>query len=163
MAKGKNNELMSTLGGVFCFFVVFLRCISLLSAFSLPGLLLPSLWLLFGLCLLTKKKSWLCLIAMLPLVILTVQSAFGPLPMDSVKAFLQVLLCRVLPAVGFAVLWIFFFLHCIGKAGKMRREFWFLPIMLLLPGCIWQSASTLPWAEFGCVACVTMWLKPAGK
>ena len=34
---------------------------------------------------------------------------------------------------------------------------------LVLPGCIWQHASTLPWAQFGMIACVTLWLKPAGK
>lgn len=163
MAKGKNNELMATLGGVFCFFVVFLRLVPLLSAFSIPALLLPSLWLLLGLCLLTKKKSWLCLVAMLPLTILKVQSGCSSLPMDSVNAFLQALLCRVLPAIGMVVLWLLFFLCCIAKAGKLRRELWFLPILLVLPGCIWQSASTLPWAEFGMIACVTLWVKPVGK
>lgn len=163
MAKGKNNDLMATLGGVFCFFVVFLKLVPLLSAFSISGLLLPSLWLLLGLCLLMKKKNWLCVVGMLPLVIVTAQGIFSGLPMDSVQAFLQALLCNVLPAVGMVILWMFFFLHCISKAGKMRRELWFLPILLALPGCIWQSASTLPWAEFGMIACVSFWLKPAGK
>lgn len=163
MAKGKNNELMATLAGVFCFFVVFLKLVPLLASFSFSGLLLPSLWLLLGLCLLMKKKNWLCVVAMLPLVILTAQGIFSGLPMDSVQAFLQALLCRVLPAVGMVILWLFFFLCCIAKAGKLRRELWFLPILLVLPGCIWQSASTLPWAEFGMIACVSLWLKPAGK
>lgn len=163
MAKGKNNDLMATLGGVFCFFVTFLWLMLLFPLSGINALLIPSLWLLFGLCLMTKKKSWLCLAGMLPLVIVTAQGIFSGLPMDSVQAFLQALLCSVLPAVGMVILWMFFFLHCISKAGKMRRELWFLPILLVLPGCIWQSASTLPWAEFGMIACVSLWLKPAGK
>lgn len=163
MAKGKNNELMAVLGGAFCFFVVFLRLVPLLSAFSLGGLLLPSLWLVLGLCLLMKKKNWLAVVGMLPLTILTVQSAVAPIPMDSVAAFSQALICRVFPAAGFLVLFVFMLLCCCHTAGKMRRELWFLPMVLVLPNCIWQYGATLPWAEFGMIACVTFWLKPAGK
>ncbi len=165
MAKGKNNDLMPTLGGIFCLFVVFLQCMGMLSGstWRIGMLLLPSLWLLFGLCLLTKKKNWLVAVGMLPLVILTVQNAWAALPMSEVKLFLSALLCRVFPAVGFVVLFVLLLLACLQTAGKLRREIWFLPLLFVLPNCIWQYGSTLVWAQFGMVACVTFWLKPAGK
>ena len=165
MAKGKNNELLPTLAGIFCVFVVFLMCLGMLGSksFSLWSLLMPSLWLLLGLCLMTKRKNWLTLVGMLPLVILMVQGAWSPLPMGSVKGFLQALLCNVLPVVAFLVLFIFLFLSCLHTGGKFRREMWLLPIVLMLPNCIWQYASTIPWAQFGVVTCMTYWLKPAGK
>lgn len=165
MAKGKSNDLMPTLGGIFCLFVVFLMCLGMLggSSWNLWMLLMPSLWLLLGLCLLTKRKNWLTVVGMLPLVILMIQGAWAPLPMHSVKMFLAALLCDVFPAAGFLVLFLFLFLSCLQTAGKFRREMWFLPILFALPSCIWQHASTIPWAQFGVVACVSIWLKPAGK
>ena len=36
----------------------------------------------------------------------------------------------------------------------------FLPILLMLPLCIWQHEATLPWAQLGTIACVSLWLKP---
>ena len=61
MAKGKNNDLLPTLAGIFCLFVVFLMCLGMLGSksFSLWSLLMPSLWLLLGLCLRTNRKNWL--------------------------------------------------------------------------------------------------------
>lgn len=165
MAKGKNNDLLPTLAGIFSLFVVFLMCLGMLggSSWSLWSLLMPSLWLLLGLCLMTKRKNWLTLVGMLPLVILIVQGAWSPLAMNSVKLFLQDLLCVVFPAAAFAVLFVFLFLSCLQTAGKFRREMWMLPILLMLPNCLWQHASTIPWAQFGVVACMTCWLKPTGK
>lgn len=165
MAKDKSGGLLPTLGGVFCFFVVFLRCMAMLgaSSFHISMLILPSLWLLLGLCLMTKKKNWLTTVGMLPVVLLTVQSAWQALPMTSVEAFLNTLLCITLPAAGFVVLFVFMLLSCLHTGWKMRRELWFLPILLVLPGCVWQYAATLPWAQFGVVACVTFWVKPTGK
>lgn len=165
MAKEKSDGLLPSLGGVFCLFVVFLQCLGILgaSAWRIGMLLMPALWLLLGLCLLTKKKNWLVTVGMLPLVILMIQSAWAPLPMDSVKQFVEALLCNVFPAVGFLALFIFMFLTCLHTGGKFRRKLWFLPILFVLPGCVWQYASTMPWAQFGMVASVTFWLKPAGK
>ena len=165
MAKGKSNDLLPTLGGVFCLFVVFLMCLGILggSAWRLGMLLMPSLWLLLGLCLLTRRKNWLTVVGMLPLVILTVQGAWAMPSVNSVSLFLSDLLCSLLPAAGYVVLFLFMCLSCLHIAVKFRRELWFLPVLLVLPGCIWQHASAMPWAEFGMVACVTFWLKPAGK
>lgn len=163
MAKKKGNDLLPIIAGVFCFFVVFLRLISVMQSFQIQALLLPSLWLVWGLCLITKKKNWLCVVGMLPLAIVIVQGACAPISMASVEAFFQSLLCTVLPAVGFALLWVFFLLSCIPVAGKFRGKLWWLPILLVLPGCVWQSASALPWAEFGAIGCVSLWLKPSGK
>lgn len=163
MAKGTTKDMMPVVGGVFCFFVVFLRCLALLSSFSFSGLLLPSLWLLFGLCLMTKRKNWLCVVGMLPLVIITAQGMFTALPMGSVEELLKVLLCKTFPAAGFALLFVLLFLACVGKGAKMRRQLWLVPLLLTLPGCIWQYAGALYWAEFGVIACVGYWLKPAGK
>lgn len=163
MAKERSNDLLPTLGGIFCLFVVFLRAMALLSSFSVQGLLIPSLWLLLGLCLMTRKKNWLTLVGMLPLTIITVQGAIAPIPLDSVAAFSQALVCRVFPAMGFLAIFLLLLLGCFHGAYKVRRELWFLPVVLTLPNCIWQYAATLPWAEFGMIACVTFWLKPRGK
>lgn len=165
MAKGKTNDLLPTLGGIFCFFVVFLKCLAMLggNSWRIGMLLMPSLWLLLGLCLMTKRKNWLVVVGMLPLVILMVQSAWAPLPMSSVKLFLNALVCTVLPAAGFVVLFVQLFLSCLQIAHKFRREMWLLPILLTLPGCIWQHGSTLVWAQLGVVVCVAFWLKPVGK
>lgn len=165
MAKGKTNDLLPALGGIFCLFVVFLRCLGILggSVWRLSMLLVPSLWLLLGLCLLTRKKNWLLVVGMLPLTILLVQGALGSVAMGNVQLFLNDLLCRILPAAGYFVLFLLAFLSCLNVGGKIRRELWFLPILFVLPGCIWQHANTLPWAQFGMVACVALWLKPAGK
>lgn len=163
MAKQKNNDLMATLAAMFCFFVVFLQCVSLLSAFSFGGLLLPSLWLIWGVFLLTKRKNWLCTIGFLPLMILSVRGAWAPLPTGSVEAFLQALLCSVLPAAGFAIMWLMLLLTGFQTATKLHRKLWLVPILLVLPGCVWQSANTLPWAQFGMIACTCVWLKPSGK
>lgn len=165
MAKGKSNDLLPTLGGVFCLFVVFLKCLGMLSGPSLRigMLLMPALWLLLGLCLLTRRKNWLVTVGMLPLVILMIQGAWSPLPMNSVKLFLADLLCNVFPAAGFLMLFLFMLLACLHTGAKFRRELWFLPVLFVLPGCVWQYASTMPWAQFGMVVCVTFWLKPAGK
>lgn len=165
MAKGKNKELLPTLGAVFCLFVVFLQCLSILGAatWRLNMLLMPALWLLLGLCLLTRRANWLLVVAFLPLVILKLQDAWLLLPLNSVYLLVNVLLCDVFPAVAFALLWIFLLLYCLRVCGKLRRELWFLPILLLLPLCVWQHASTLPWAQLGMIASVSLWLKPAGK
>lgn len=165
MAKGKNNDLLPSMGGVFCFFVVFLYCMSILGAskWRIGMLLMPALWLLFGLCLLTKQKNWLVTVGMLPLVILIIQGAWALPSMDSVQRFLNDVLCNLFPAAGFLFLFVLMFLTCIQVGAKFRRELWFLPILLVLPGCIWQHASTMPWAQFGVVASVALWLKPAGK
>lgn len=165
MAKGKSNDLLPTLGGVFSLFVVFLKCLSILggSAWRISMLLMPALWLVLGLCLLTRQKNWLVTAGMLPLVILMAQGAWRMPTMNSVSLFLNDLLCSILPAVGYVMLFVFMFLSCLHTASKFRRELWFLPILLVLPSCIWQHASTLPWAQFGMIACVSLWLKPAGK
>lgn len=163
MAKKKDSGLLPILAGVFCFFVTFLKVIGLLSSFSIYALLPPALWLLCGLLLMTKQKNWLTMIGFLPVVILVVQSGWGAIPFDSLQAFVGAMLCRVLPAVGFALLWVLFLLNCIPAAPKMRRNLWWLPIVLVLPGCIWQSASTLPWAQLGVVVCLSIWLKPGKK
>lgn len=165
MAKGKNNDLMPTLAGIFSFFVVFLRCLSMLSGSSwrIGMLLMPSLWLLFGLCLMTKRKNWLTVVGMLPLVILTVQGAWAPIPMNEVKVFLSAVVCRILPAAAMVVLFVLLLLSCLQVAGKFRREMWLLPVLLLLPSCVWQHGSTMVWAELGVVASMAFWLKPAGK
>lgn len=163
MAKGNSNDTMPVLGGVFCFFVVFLNLLGLLSSFSIPALLMPALWLLLGLCLMTKKKSWLCVVGLLPLVILTIQSAWATIPTDSVEAFLNALLCRVFPAVGLTMLFVLMFLCAMGSATKFRRELWLVPIILALPECIWHYGSAVTWAEFGMVASVSYWIKPGGR
>lgn len=165
MAKAKNNDLFPTLGAVFCLFVVFLQCLGILgaSAWRLNMLLMPALWLLLGLCLLTRRKNWLVVAGLLPLVILKVQGAWAPLPMNSVYLFVNSLLCDVFPAASFVLLFIFAFLTCLGVCAKFRRELWFLPILLLLPLCVWQHESTLPWAQLGMISSVSLWLKPAGK
>lgn len=165
MAKGKNNDLLPTLAGIFCLFVVFLMCLGMLGsgAFRLWSLLMPSLWLLLGLVLMTKRKNWLTLVGMLPLVILIVQGAWALPSMSSVKLFLQDLLCNIFPAAAFVVVFVFLLLSSFQTGGKFRREMWMLPILLMLPRCIWQHASTIPWAQFGVVACMTCWLKPSGK
>ena len=165
MAKGKNNDLMPTLAGIFCFFVVFLKCMSMLggSSWSIGVLLLPALWLLLGFVLMTKRKNWLTVVGMLPLVIVMVQGAWAPLPMHEVKAFVNAIVCRLLPVASFAVLFVLLLLSCMQKAGKFRREMWLIPILLLLPNCVWQHGSTMVWAEFGVVASMSFWMKPAGK
>ena len=165
MAKTKNNDLFPALAAVFCFFVVFLQCLGILgaSAWRLSMLLMPALWLLLGLCLLARRKNWLLVAGFLPLVILKVQSAWAPLSMNSVYLFVNSLLCDVFPAVSFALLLLFMFLTCLGVCGKFRRELWFLPILLFLPLCVWQHENTLPWAQLGMIASVSLWLKPAGK
>lgn len=165
MAKGKSNDLLPTLGGVFSLFVVFLKCLGILggSAWRISMLLMPALWLLLGLCLLTRQKNWLVTVGMLPLVIVVVQGAWVPPAINSVSLFLSDLLCNILPAAGYVILFVFMFLTSLRTAGKFRRELWFLPILLVLPSCIWQHASTMPWAEFGMIASVSLWLKPAGK
>lgn len=163
MAKERNTGLLPMLGAIFCFFVVFMYCVTMLSSFSLGGLLMPALWLLLGFCLLTQKKSWLCVVGMLPLVILTVQSAWGPLALDSLKAFFNALLCGLMPALAFAFAWVYLLLACCGRCGKLRRGLWFLPMVLMLPACIISYTSILLWAKFGMIACVTFWLKPSGK
>lgn len=165
MAKGKNSDLLPALGGVFCLFVVFLRCLGILGAATcqLCMLLMPALWLLLGLCLLTRRKNWLVAAGMLPLAIATVQSACTPLPMQSVYLFVNALLCDVFPAAAFALLFVFVFLSCLHTGARFRRELWFLPVLLMLPLCIWQYENTLPWAQLGMIACVSLWMKPAGK
>lgn len=163
MAKGKNNDLMPTLAGVFSLFAAFLYCLSLLQSFSLGGLLMPSLWLLLGLCLLTRKKNWLCVVGMLPLTILTAMGAWGTIPTGSVEVFLRAIFCTVLPAVGFVLLWILLLLACMQAGRKFRRSFWLFPILFMLPMCILQNQSALVWAQFGMVACTAFWIKPAGK
>ena len=165
MAKGKSNDLFPVLGGVFCLFVVFLQCLSILDSatWRLGMLLMPSLWLVLGLCLLTRKKNWLMVVGLLPLTILMAQNAWIPLVMTDVGIFLSIVLCTTFPAAGYVVLLIFTILSCLHTGGKIRRELWFLPILFVLPGCVWQHASTLPWAQFGMVACLSLWLKPAGK
>ena len=165
MAKGKNNGLLPTLGGVFCLFVVFLQCLGILdtSGWRLNMLLMPALWLLLGLCLLTRRANLLLVVGFLPLVILKAQGAWHPLPMGSVYLFVNALLCEVFPAVAFVLLFLCLLLSCLHIGGKFRRELWFLPILLMLPLCIWQHENTLPWAQLGMIASVSLWLKPAGK
>lgn len=165
MAKGRNNGLLPTLGAVFSFFVVFLQCLGILGSggWRLSMLLMPALWLLFGLCLLTRRANWLLVVAFLPLVILKVQSAWLPLSLNSVYLFVNALLCDVFPAAAFAMLFLFLLLSCLHICGRFRREAWFMPILFLLPLCIWQHESTLPWAQLGVIASVSLWLKPAGK
>ena len=165
MAKGKNNELLPTLSGIFCFFIVFLMCIGMLngSTWRLSMLLMPSLWLLFGLCLMAKRKNWLVVAGMLPLVILMVQGAWVPLPMGSVQQFLDALVCSVLPVAGFVVLFLLLFLSCLNVAVKFCREIWLMPILLVLPGCVWQHSASMVWAQLAVVGCMAFWLKPAGK
>ena len=165
MAKGKNNDLMPALAGIFCFFIVFLKCLAMLggSTWKLNMLLMPALWLLLGLCLMVKGKKWLALAGMLPLTILMVQSVLGPLAMGSVQVFLSQLVCSILPAVSFVVLFLLLFLACVNTGYSLRREMWLVPILLTLPGCIWQHGSTLVWAQLGVVACITLWIRPAGK
>lgn len=165
MAKGKSNELLPTLGGMFSLFVVFLKCLGILGGFAwrISMLLVPALWLLLGLCLLTRQKNWLVTVGMLPLVIVVVQSAWIPPAMNSVSLFLNDLLCHILPAAGYALLFLFMLLTSLHIATGLRRELWFLPILMVLPSCIWQYASTMPWAEFGMIASVSFWLKPTGK
>lgn len=165
MAKGKSNDILPVLGGVFSLFVVFLKCLGILgsSAWRINMLLVPALWLILGLCLLTRQKNWLVTAGMLPLVILVVQGAWSPPAMNSVSLFMNDLLCTILPAAGYAILFLILFLSCLHTANKFRRELWFLPILLVLPSCIWQHASTLPWAQFGMIACVSLWVKPSGK
>ena len=165
MAKGKNSDLLPTLSGIFCFFIVFLMCIGMLSGSSwhLSMLLMPSLWLLLGLCLMTKRKNWFIVAGMLPLVILMVQGAWAPLPMTSVKYFLDALVCTVMPVAGFVVLFVLLFLSCLNIAAKFRREMWLMPILLILPNCIWQHGSTMVWAQLAVAGCMSFWLKPGGK
>jgi hypothetical protein len=131
--------------------------------FRLSMLLMPSLWLVLGLCLLSRKKNWLMVVGMLPLTILLIQGAWYPIMTGNVQLFLNDMLCRILPVTGYVVLFLFTFLSCINVGGRLRRELWFIPILFVLPGCIWQHASTMPWAQFGMVASVSFWLKPAGK
>ncbi len=163
MAKGKGNDLMPVIGGVFCFFVAFLQCMGFFSSFQISALLMPSLWLLFGLCLMTKRKNWLCVVGMLPLTILTAQGMFSALPTDSIDVFFRALLCNTLSALGFAVLFVLLFLACVSRGGSLRRKAWWLPLLLVLPGCIWQYAGALYWAQAGMIASVGYWIKPAGK
>jgi hypothetical protein len=165
VAKGKNNDLLPTLGAVFCLFVVFLQCLGILggSTWKLSMLLLPALWLLLGLCLLSRRANWLLVVAYMPLVLLKVQGIWQPLPLDSVYLFVTTLLCDVFPASAFALLWIFLLLRCLHICNGFRRELWFLPILLMLPLCVWQHQNTLPWAQLGMIASVSLWLKPAGK
>ena len=165
MAKGKSAPIFPTLGGVFCLFVVLLQCLSILesSVWRLSMLMMPALWLVLGVCLLICPRNWLATVAMLPLVILTVQGVWAPLSMNSVTLFVNSLLCDLLPAAGYVILFLFMFLASFRAAFQLRRELWFLPILLVLPGCIWQHASTMPWAQFGMIASVALWAKPAGK
>lgn len=163
MAKQKNNDLLATVAAVFCFFITFLHLLSLLSAFRFSSLLLPSLWLLLGLCLLTQKKNWLCVVAMLPLTVLIMLGAFTPLPTDSVGEWIKAVICNVLQPLGLAVTWVLLLLACIGNTTKVRRKLWLFPILLALPACILQSGATLPWAQFGVIVCMSIWLKPSAK
>lgn len=105
MAKKKNMEALPTLGGIFCLFVVFLNCLSLLGSLPirLSSLLLPSLWLLLGVCLMTTRKNWLIVVGLLPLTILMVQQAAFPLPLDDLTALVHALLGRLLPGIGYGV------------------------------------------------------------
>lgn len=165
MAKGKNRDLLPALGGVFSLFVVFLHCLGILGAstWRLSMLLTPSLWLLLGLCLLARRKNWLLVVGMLPLIIVTVQNAWIPLPMQSVYLFVNALVCDVFPAAALVLLFVFVCLACLHTGAGFRRELWFLPVLLMLPLCIWQHENTLPWAQLGMIACVSLWLKPTGK
>lgn len=165
MAKGKNSGLLPTLGGIFCLFVVFLQCLGFLSAsaWRLNMLLMPALWLLVGLCLLVGRNKWLLVVGYLPLVILKAQGVWRPVPMDSVSVFANAMLCEVFPAVAFVLLFVILLLSCLHICGRFRREVWFLPILLILPLCIWQYQNTLPWAQLGMITCVSLWLKPAGQ
>lgn len=165
MAKQKNNGLLPTLSGVCCLFVVFLQCMGILDAsvWRLNLLLMPALWLLLGLCLLTRRNNLLLVVGFLPLVILKVQGVWHPLPLGSVNLFVNALLCDVFPAAAFALLFLIVLLSCLHICGKFRREVWCLPILLMLPLCIWQYENTLPWVQLGMIAGVSLWLKPAGK
>lgn len=162
MVKTKNNDLMATLAAIFCFIIAFLKTVPLLSAFQLTGLLMPCLWVLLGLCLLTKKKNWMSLIAMLPLVILSLGSVSWILSFSDLGAMLRSILCSMLPALSMALLWILFMLCCVGKSGG-RRKLWFIPILMMLPWCILEYGNTAAWAQLGVVAFLSIWLKPAGK
>lgn len=146
-------------------FVVFLYCVQIIASgrLSLSALILPSVWLVLGLCLLSTRKTWLYVAAMLPLLLLTLQGAWKPLPLDDLKRLLQVLVCQTLPAVGLAVLWFILLLCAIHTGWKIRRKIWLLPILLVLPWCIWQYGNTMPWAQLGMVASMTLWLKPSGR
>lgn len=165
MAKGKNYDLLPALAGIFCFFIVFLKCLGMLggSSWNLNMLLMPALWLLLGLCLMVKGKKWLVLAGMLPLAVIMVQNVWAPLHLGSVQVFLSQLVCGILPAISFVVLFLLLFLAWVNTGYSLRREMWMLPILLTLPGCIWQYGSSEIWAQLGVVTCITLWVKPAGK
>ena len=165
MAKKKNMEALRTLGGIFCLFVVFLNCLSLLGSLPirLSSLLLPSLWLLLGVCLMTTRKNWLIVVGLLPLTILMVQQAAFPLPLDDLTALVHALLGRLLPGIGYGVLLLLVLLPAAHTAVGLRRSIWWMPMLLVLPSCILQHTSALVWAQFGMIACVSLWFKPAGR
>ena len=165
MAKSKSNGLMPTLAGVFCFFVVFLQCLGIMdaAAWRLNMLLTPALWLLLGLCLLARRQNWIVLLGMFPLTFLEARGAWAPLPTGSSYLFVNAVLCDVFPALALVVLFLCVLLTCLHIGGSFRRDVWLLPVLLMVPCCIWQHDSTLPWAQLGAVACMTLWYKPARK
>lgn len=165
MAKKNNREMLPTLGGIFCLFVVFLRCLSLISSWPirLNALLLPSLWLLLGVCLMTNRKNWLVVLGLLPLTILMLQQSLGPLPTGNVGGFVSALLERLFPGIGFAALLLLAVLTSARIALGFRRSIWWIPMFLMLPSCVIQYGSALSWAQFGMIACVSLWLKPSGR
>lgn len=165
MAKRNNIEMLPTLGGIFALFVVFLNCLSIIGRWPirLSALLLPSLWLVVGVCLMTTRKNWLVVLGLLPLTILMLQQSLGALPLSDVRAFVTALLGKLLPGVGFAVLLFFTVLTSARAAVGVRRSIWWIPMALVLPSCILQYSSAMLWAQFGMIACVSLWLKPSGR
>ncbi len=164
MAKARNRELLPMLAGIFSLFLTFQQICGFIGAkWSWGMLLMPALWLLLGLCLLLQKEDWLTLVALLPVTLLIAQGAWTPLPLDSLKVLVMKLLNTVLPAVSYVVLFVLMLLHCMNKAAKFRRTLWYLPMILMLPGCVMSYSSAVVWAQFGMVTCISLWAKPARK
>lgn len=165
MAKKRNRDILPTLGGIFALFVVFNQCIAMVMSLSirLQALLLPSLWLVLGTCLMTSQKSWVTVLGLLPLSILMVSQSVSPLPMADAQAFVNALLSRTLPGVAFGILFVLALLNAARIAVGVRRSLWLVPVLLFLPACILQNNSALLWAQFGAILSVSLWLKPAGR
>lgn len=165
MVKNRNRDILPTLGGIFALFVVFNQCISMVMSLSirLQALLLPSLWLVLGACLLTSRQSWVTVLGLLPLSILMVSQSISPLPMTDAQAFVNAILSRTLPGIAFGLLLVLALLAAACIAVGIRRKMWIVPVLLFLPACILQNNSALLWAQFGTILSVSLWLKPAGR
>ena len=165
MAKKNHNEILPTIGGVFSLFVVLLYCLNMLFPLNirLGALLQPSLWLILGVCLMSTRKLWILVVGLLPLTIVVMQQSFGALPLTDVNLFVRSLICKWMPGIGFGALFILALLTATHVSVGFRRSIWWLPILLILPSCILQHGSTLPWAQFGAIASIALWLKPAGR